>query len=395
VNLRENDQALATATTLLRLKPGDLPTQNWLGILLLGSGQYDLAEEKVPRIAPIGDRPFWSLLREYQGRRDEAMDSARAFYVRYADSTASPKLAHSRSRLATFHALRLAYDSADVYALPRDTSDRGSPNVLAASRFARGQVAKAVVIQSLRALRPDDELTGPSYTTTESYTALATILITSDRASASRRLNRVLADTSWRNRDPANRHIRPVLALALAGRAVDARRELTAIEQASNEDVRASRYHDLEQARGVVALSENRPADAIALLTRASMTARYSSSDACRVCALPWLGRAYEAAHQPDSAAIVYERYLTTGDPFRLLSDAAWRAVILRRLGALHAQRGDTLLAVRRLSEFVELWKDADRELQPEVEKARRRLAELRGTIVADRGQSRKAGVKQ
>jgi hypothetical protein len=106
----------------------------------------------------------------------------------------------------------------------------------------------------------------------------------------------------------------------------------------------------------------------------------FSSSDACRVCALPWLGRAYEDAAQPDSAVAVYERYLNTGDPFRVLSDGAWRARVLRRLGELHAQLGDTTQAVQRLSQFVELWKDADRELQPQVDNARRQLEVLRHT---------------
>jgi hypothetical protein len=66
-----------------------------------------------------------------------------------------------------------------------------------------------------------------------------------------------------------------------------------------------------------------------------------------------------------------------------VLSDGVWRARILQRLGELHAQRGDTVLAVKRLTEFVELWKDADPALQPEVAKARRRLADWRGDIVS------------
>jgi hypothetical protein len=181
--------------------------------------------------------------------------------------------------------------------------------------------------------------------------------------------------------DPADRHIRPIQALALAGRTSDARRELSTIEGSLNDDLRVTRGLDLDLARGAVELAELRPRDAIASLTRASGTTRSTSLDACRVCALPWLGRAYEAAGFADSATTVYERYLTTGDPFRLLVDAAWRAVVLRRLGDLHAQRGDTARAVERLSQFVELWKDADRELQPEVEKARRRLDMLRGRL--------------
>jgi tetratricopeptide (TPR) repeat protein len=258
--------------------------------------------------------------------------------------------------------------------------------VLAASRFARGQVEQALAVQTLRATNSLDEPGGSNHTVVESYSALAQLLVASDRPSANRRLDRVLADTSYRNRNPANRHIRPVLALALAGRGTDARRELAAIVQASSEDVLVMRRLDLTLARGAIALADHRLPEAIAAFVAAGQETRFSSTDVCRVCTLPWLGRAYEAADQVDSAAAVYERYLTTGDPLRVHSDAAWRARILQRLGELHAQRGDTALAVKRLKEFVELWKDADPALQQEVDNARRRLGEWGSVTVSLRG---------
>ena len=63
----------------------------------------------------------------------------------------------------------------------------------------------------------------------------------------------------------------------------------------------------------------------------------------------------------------------------RLLVDAFWRARSYRRLGELYEQRGDTAKAVEYYNEFVELWKDADPELQPQVEDVKRRLAALVG----------------
>ncbi len=56
-----------------------------------------------------------------------------------------------------------------------------------------------------------------------------------------------------------------------------------------------------------------------------------------------------------------------------------WRARSYRRLGELHEQRGDTAKAVEYYNEFVELWRDADPELQPQVEDVKRRLAALVG----------------
>jgi tetratricopeptide (TPR) repeat protein len=53
------------------------------------------------------------------------------------------------------------------------------------------------------------------------------------------------------------------------------------------------------------------------------------------------------------------------------------RPVAHERLGSLYLQVGDTVSAARHLGEFIELWKDADPELQPRVESARRLLAQL------------------
>jgi hypothetical protein len=49
------------------------------------------------------------------------------------------------------------------------------------------------------------------------------------------------------------------------------------------------------------------------------------------------------------------------------------------RLGSLYLQVGDTAAAARHLAEFIELWKDADPELQPRVQAAQRILERLEG----------------
>jgi hypothetical protein len=47
------------------------------------------------------------------------------------------------------------------------------------------------------------------------------------------------------------------------------------------------------------------------------------------------------------------------------------------RLGSLYLEVGDTAAAAHHLATFIDLWQDADPELQPRVEAARRRLAGL------------------
>ena len=157
----------------------------------------------------------------------------------------------------------------------------------------------------------------------------------------------------------------------------DARRELAEIERRSSADVVLARAPELSIARGAVYLADNKPIEAIEQFRRA-LESRMFSEDACRICALSWLGRPYEPAAENDSAIIAYERYLSTGDPDRIGTDGMWRAIVLRRLGELYAQRGETTKALLRLREFVTLWKDADPELQPQVKAAERHIQLLR-----------------
>jgi DNA-binding SARP family transcriptional activator/TolB-like protein len=55
------------------------------------------------------------------------------------------------------------------------------------------------------------------------------------------------------------------------------------------------------------------------------------------------------------------------------------------RLAEIAEQKGDTARAARHYGRFIELWKDADPELRPEVDEARRRLARLGGRAAVAR----------
>ena len=94
------------------------------------------------------------------------------------------------------------------------------------------------------------------------------------------------------------------------------------------------------------------------------------------------LATAYERARQPDSALAVYERTVSAAGvraPLVLFDpvDAHAVAATLRRLGELYAARGDHAQAREYYGRFVDLWKDADPELQPLVVDARAALRHL------------------
>jgi DNA-binding SARP family transcriptional activator len=77
-----------------------------------------------------------------------------------------------------------------------------------------------------------------------------------------------------------------------------------------------------------------------------------------------------------------YERYVTTPYRNRLFQDQYFLGPIHERLGQLYDERGDQEDALRNYARFVELWGEADPELQPRVRAAQARLEE----ILAERG---------
>ena len=126
-----------------------------------------------------------------------------------------------------------------------------------------------------------------------------------------------------------------------------------------------------------IAIAENRPLDAVRDYWRADSLPDGPVSD-CAMCLYPVIGRAYDVANMPDSAIVYWERFLATPYTGRLTQDASYLAAIRKRLGELYEAKGDTQRAATNYMAFIELWKDADPELQPKVQEARKRLAALR-----------------
>ena len=89
------------------------------------------------------------------------------------------------------------------------------------------------------------------------------------------------------------------------------------------------------------------------------------------------LARAYDLDGKPDSAIAVYERYLTTPVLERTGVDGAFVPAVHKRLGELYEAKGLRDKALSHYRAFMDLWKDADPELQPKVTDARQRVAAL------------------
>jgi len=74
----------------------------------------------------------------------------------------------------------------------------------------------------------------------------------------------------------------------------------------------------------------------------------------------------------------MFERYVNTPNAAHISQDRWHLARILNRLGQLHESKGNRDAAIRYYERFVNLWANADPELQPRVASARRRLLRLK-----------------
>jgi tetratricopeptide (TPR) repeat protein len=98
--------------------------------------------------------------------------------------------------------------------------------------------------------------------------------------------------------------------------------------------------------------------------------------EGCPDCILPDVAMAYDMAGNADSAIALLTRF-TEARAIPVATKATWYAFSLRRLGELHDAKGNFEQAISNYAQFVELWKNADAELQPQVQKARDRMREL------------------
>lgn len=146
--------------------------------------------------------------------------------------------------------------------------------------------------------------------------------------------------------------------------------------EVTDTSLRRAQEADLHTTLGEVALADGKWQEALTEFRRGDIGYDGKPANECASC-LPFnLGRAFDAGGQADSAALMFERYLTT--PYWLKSDVLMDPIrvpaIRERLGQIYEAKGDTAKAVVNYRAFIDLWKNADAELQPRVAEARRRL---------------------
>jgi tetratricopeptide (TPR) repeat protein len=103
----------------------------------------------------------------------------------------------------------------------------------------------------------------------------------------------------------------------------------------------------------------------------------YDETGECNACGLFDLARLADQAGRADSAIALYDRGLATPSMQRFMLDAYELAPALKRSGELYEAKRDRAKAADRYRRFVDLWKDADPELQRGGREVRARPARL------------------
>ncbi|HEY8311450.1 MAG TPA: tetratricopeptide repeat protein, partial [Gemmatimonadaceae bacterium] len=165
-------------------------------------------------------------------------------------------------------------------------------------------------------------------------------------------------------------------ANAMLGRSDKARAVLLQISQIRDAVLRGTFQPDAHRIQAEIALAENRPRDAVTEFRRAdSLSDGPQVEDPAPV--LFRTGRAFDKANQPDSAIANFEQYLRTSSTERLIDDMTMLAPTQRRLGELYEAKGDRARAALHYNALMDLWKNADPDLQPQVAEVKQRLARL------------------
>jgi tetratricopeptide (TPR) repeat protein len=265
--------------------------------------------------------------------------------------------------------LRQAHEHRGESRFVRAYTTRG----LAGLAEQQGKVAEAR--RHLRGLLSQlgSENAGREYLDVSAALAILDARYGSDSAAAAGLLTAALSRYPLTSLDPLDRpYLALVSAFALAGRAAEAKRLYREFEAAVPEGMRRLQ-RVRHAARGAIAEADGRQENALA-----AYRAWLAEEGSCGICGSYEIGTIHDRLGRADSAIAAFER--VTGTPTlesaRTLESYAL-APSLKRLGELYESRGDRRRAADYYGRFIDLWKNADPELQPGVREVRSRLARL------------------
>ena len=216
--------------------------------------------------------------------------------------------------------------------------------------------------------------TGPTPFTDAMRLAQVDLWVRADTALAIRRLLQAEYEGM-----PIGNYLAMGTLFALAGHVDLGRAYLSRWETRADTTGRRITGNQVHSVLGAIAGTEWRLAESLEEIRKADVLPD-GPANFCQICLWNRLGDAYDRGGWQDSAIVLYERYVHTPSHLRMLgaNDPVQRARILKRLGELHEAKANAKGAIYYYSLFIDLWQNADAELQPRVADVRQRVARLK-----------------
>jgi tetratricopeptide (TPR) repeat protein len=372
------DKVIAAYRSALAIDPDNLVSLNNLAVQFAVQRRWVEAESLVTHATRIGrGASFYNNLYQSQVAQGHFAD-AHATLARYAKaSPGSPYVPGWQSMLA---AAERDFPTAErlVQQIRKEQSSspfwrKATTDALARIRERAGKLGEArryheeLITDAEKRNSPDDYL---------EETAQLAALDLRYGVPPARAMARVDSALRRHPLESIDRFDCPYLSLAYvyarAGRAGDGRRVIQEYERVIPEGVRRGKPIRF-LAAGAVAEAEGRNRDALVAYHQ-----WYDAAGVCGICGLYEMATVYDRMNLPDSALVTLQQAVDVPTAEgRTFLEPRTLAPTYKRLGELYESRGDRKRAADYYGRFVELWKDADPELQPTVREVRGRLAHL------------------
>jgi len=373
------DQQISAYRTLLELYPDDTYGLNNLGVVYSGLRDFKRAAGYYGRALAVDSTlalHFSNLASSLgtQKQFDSADVIARKFAQRFPKSP-SVKLAFTINE-----AQRGSYDSAAVLvgALLADQKGTVFWEAIAYEWWGhlnamRGQM-QAAHREWLKALKiTADRGMGGAYVLRTARRALGERYLLDDPAVGRRLLDSALARFPLAKLPPLDRpYGNLAMAYAAAGEVARAKALVAEYVRTPAADHAADAERWAAGARGVIALAERKPAEAVAHFRL------LDAGNPCATCGYPWLARAFDAAGSVDSAEAYYWKFVDTPSA-DLWYDDAHLVHALQTLGTIYENRGNRDRAVEMYTRLATLYQNAEPQFKPVYDKAKAALTRLSG----------------
>jgi tetratricopeptide (TPR) repeat protein/tRNA A-37 threonylcarbamoyl transferase component Bud32 len=360
---------------LLGRYPDEGAALNNLALALNNTGRFPEAEQLAERAITTGNHhPFYANLMAAQvgqGRIDDAYHTIERFEAAVPGSPFSTRF---RMWLARYQRQEMSADSlaTALSRRPEPTWQMWGNINLAGLNENHGRLRRSrESVRELMDLAEEQQNAG-AYLQRAVWLALLVVRYSVDTTGAIAVVNDAL-DRYPLDSLPATS--RPYRSLAefyvVAGDVERAKAYMTQYDAQVPEGYRKGEGGRFRTA-GDIAMAEGRYDDAVEAY-RAAV-----ESGTCPTCSPHAIGMAYDRLGLVDSSIAAYESAIDTTTLLRALREVRWLGPTYKRLGELYEDR-DRQKALDYYSNFVDLWRDADPELQPLVEEVKLRIAELSG----------------